>query len=101
MRVALVGDVRRIVVVRTLRGFADGFVSVLLAEYLLDLGFSPLRVGVVITGTLVGSAALTLAVGLIGEPVAVSNAAARARARSCCCTGHRVSQRHRVSCRSS
>ena len=49
---------------RALRGFADGFVSVLLAGYLSGLGFSPLQVGAVVTGTLVGSAALTLAVGL-------------------------------------
>jgi MFS family permease len=58
---------RRVVLVRTLRGFADGFVSVLLADYLLSHGYSPLRVGVVVTGTLVGSAGLTLLVGLTGH----------------------------------
>src|SRR3712207_3517480 len=63
-------EARRVVVVRTLRGFADGFVSVLLADYLLSLGFSPLRVGVIVTGTLVGSAVLTLAVGLTGHRLA-------------------------------
>ncbi len=47
-----------------IRGFADGFVSVLLAQYLTDLGFSPLRVGAIVTGTLLGSAGLTLAFGL-------------------------------------
>jgi len=62
-------DVRRVVVVRALRGFADGFVSVFLASYLLDLGYSPLRVGIIVTGTLVGSAALTLAVGLLAHRV--------------------------------
>jgi MFS family permease len=56
-------EVRRVVVGRTVRGFADGFVSVLLAQYLTDLGFSPFQVGLVVTGTLVGSAALTLAFG--------------------------------------
>lgn len=55
---------------RALRGFADGFISVLLAEYLLSLGFSPLRVGFIITATLLGSAALTLVVGLTGRRVA-------------------------------
>jgi len=59
-----VSDVRRVVVGRVIRGFADGFVSVLLAQYLLDLGFTPFRVGAVVTGTLIGSAALTLAFGL-------------------------------------
>jgi MFS family permease len=58
---------RRVVAVRALRGFADGFVSVLLADHLLSLGFSPFRVGVIVTGTLVGSAVLTLVVGLTGH----------------------------------
>jgi MFS family permease len=62
-------DSRRVVLVRTLRGFADGFVSVLLADHLLSLGFSPLRVGIIVTGTLVGSAVLTLVVGLTGHRV--------------------------------
>ncbi len=58
------GDVSRIVWGRTLRGFVDGFVSVLLAQYLTGLGFSPVKVGAIVTGTLVGSAAMTLAFGL-------------------------------------
>jgi MFS family permease len=62
-------DVSRVVLVRTLRGFADGFVSVLLAHYLVAIGFTPLQVGVIVTGTLVGSAALTLLVGLTGVRV--------------------------------
>jgi MFS family permease len=52
------------VATRGLRGFADGIVSVLLASYLTQLGFSPLAVGSVVTGTLLGSAALTIVVGL-------------------------------------
>lgn len=60
----MVDDVRRVVIGRVIRGFADGFVSVLLAQYLTDLGFSPFRVGAIVTGTLLGSAALTLAFGL-------------------------------------
>jgi MFS family permease len=52
---------------RALRGFADGFVSVLLAQYLVGLGLSPFEVGVVVTATLVGSAALTLAFGLVAH----------------------------------
>src|SRR5262245_29881170 len=57
-------DVRRIVSARAIRGFADGFVSVLLAQYLTDLGFSPVEVGAIVTGTLIGSAVLTLTFGL-------------------------------------
>jgi len=53
-----------VVLARTLRGFADGFVSVLLAQYLVGLGLSPFAVGAIVTATLLGSAALTLAFGL-------------------------------------
>ena len=63
-------DARRLVTARGLRGFADGMVSVLLASYLSDLGFSAGQIGVLITGTLLGSAALTLAVGLLGTRLA-------------------------------
>ena len=56
-------DVRRVVAGRIIRGFADGYISVLLAQYLTDLGFSPIQVGATVTGTLLGSAALTLAFG--------------------------------------
>jgi len=52
---------------RGLRAFADGFVSLLLPAYLTVLGFSPLQVGVIATATLIGSAALTLAVGVIAH----------------------------------
>src|SRR5262245_9715327 len=60
-------DAARLVYTRALRGFADGFVSVYLAQYLTLLGYSELQVGAVVTSTLVGSAALTLAVGLMAH----------------------------------
>src|SRR4051794_1226261 len=60
-------EAQRVVLVRSLRGFADGYVSVLLASYLISLDFSPVQVGAIVTGTLVGSAALTLVVGLTGH----------------------------------
>jgi MFS family permease len=50
---------------RAVRGFGDGFVSVLLPLYLTLRGLDSLRVGAVATATLVGSAALTLLVGLV------------------------------------
>ncbi len=62
---------RRLVAARAGRGFADGLVSVLLATYLSGLGFSPFRVGAVVTGTLVGSAALTLWTGLLAHRLPV------------------------------
>lgn len=52
---------------RGLRGTIDGTVSVLLAGYLGRLGLSPLAVGAIVTGTLVGSGVLTLGVGMIAH----------------------------------
>ena len=60
-------NVRAVVAARTLRGFIDGFVSVLLATYLSNLGFSPFQIGAIVTGTLIGSAAVTLGVGLLAQ----------------------------------
>ena len=60
-------DAPRLLLTRALRGFADGLVSVLLAAHLGALGFSPLQIGAVLAGTMVGSAALTLLVGLRGH----------------------------------
>src|SRR5262245_28424563 len=60
-------DTQLLIATRALRGFADGMVSVLLASYLSALGYSPLRVGAIVTGTLLGSAVVTLLVGLTGH----------------------------------
>ncbi len=49
---------------RGIRAFGDGLVSVVLAAYLVALGYSSARIGVIVSVTLLGSAALTLAVGL-------------------------------------
>jgi MFS family permease len=54
----------RVLVTRGLRAFGDGYVSLLLPVYLLNLGFSPLQVGLIATTTLLGSGLLTLLVGL-------------------------------------
>jgi MFS family permease len=51
---------------RGVREFGDGFVAVLLPAYLLILGFTPLQVGVVATASLLGSALMTMAVGIVG-----------------------------------
>jgi MFS family permease len=55
---------RPIVAARAVRAFADGFASVLLARYLQHLGFDGFQIGVIVTATLLGSAALTLWAGL-------------------------------------
>ncbi|MEA2649636.1 MAG: hypothetical protein QOG61_2071 [Candidatus Binataceae bacterium] len=57
-------DGKRLLATRALRGLADGAVSVLLPSYLTAIGFSSMRVGAIVFGTLLGSAALTLWVGL-------------------------------------
>jgi MFS family permease len=56
--------VRRAFWGRGLRAFADGYVSILLPIYLLELGFGAFEVGVIATATLLGSGSLTLLVGL-------------------------------------
>ena len=56
--------VQRLLIVRGLRAFGDGYVSLLLPLYLVELGFSPLQVGIIATITLMGSGLLTLVVGL-------------------------------------
>jgi MFS family permease len=50
---------------RGVRAFGDGFVSVLLPLHLTTLGFDGFQIGAVATATLLGSAALTLVVGLV------------------------------------
>src|SRR5687767_13411874 len=52
---------------RAVRDFGDGFAAILLPVYLLELGFSPLQIGVLATIALLGSALLTLGIGLIGS----------------------------------
>lgn len=55
--------VRRLLLAKALRGFGDGFVSLLLPLHLLQLGLGPFQVGVIATTTLLGSGVLTLLVG--------------------------------------
>lgn|GEM_PF-6987901 len=62
-------DVARIVLARMVRCFADGTASVLLPAYLTELGYSAAAVGAIATATLLGSAALTLGVGLFAHRV--------------------------------
>ena len=49
---------------RATRGFGDGFAAIILPAYLSELGFSPLQIGIIATAALLGSAALTLTIGL-------------------------------------
>ncbi|WP_245328998.1 MFS transporter [Bradyrhizobium centrolobii] len=52
---------------RAARGLGDGFATILLPAYLVELGYSPFQIGVVATGALLGTAILTLGVGWLGS----------------------------------
>ncbi len=60
-------DARWVLGARALRAFGDGFVSLLLPLYLLQLGFGAFAIGAVITSTLIGSALLTLWIGVVAH----------------------------------
>jgi MFS family permease len=62
-------DSSTILITRGIRSFGDGFVSVLLASYLADLGFGGGRIGAVATAALLGTALSTLAVGAWTERI--------------------------------
>src|SRR3954449_10016698 len=52
-------------VARGLRGFGDGFAIIILPAYMTALGYDAVAVGLVATASLLGTALLTLVVGLI------------------------------------
>lgn len=56
-------DSRVLLTTRGVRAFVDGIAYVLLPSFLLNLGFSGLQIGAVVTASLLGSAVLTLLVG--------------------------------------
>jgi MFS family permease len=56
-------DSSRLIMTRALRGFADGLVSILLPSYLTALGLSATQIGIILFGTLFGSALVTLWAG--------------------------------------
>ena len=60
-------DARVLLTTRGIRGFVDGIVSLSITALLPVFGFSALQVGVIVTGMMLGSAALTLLVGTKGH----------------------------------
>ena len=58
-------DIFYLYAARAARGFGDGFAAIILPAYLIEIGFNPFEVGVVATAALLGSAALTLAIGYL------------------------------------
>jgi MFS family permease len=59
-------DATRLLRTRALRALADGLVAVVLPSYLLARGCNATQVGAIVTATLLGSAAVTLTIGLRG-----------------------------------
>ena len=58
-------DVRTLFLARGLRGFGDGFATIILPAYLTAIGYNPIAIGIVLTASLLGTAIFTLAVGVI------------------------------------
>src|SRR4051812_41494059 len=56
---------------RAARGFGDGFAAIILPAYLIEIGFNPFEIGVVAAAALLGSAALTLAIGFLAPRYAL------------------------------
>src|SRR5260221_2166293 len=59
--------VRLLLTARAIRAFGDGSVSILLPVYLTRLGLGAFEIGAIATAMLLGSALMTLAVGLIAH----------------------------------
>jgi predicted MFS family arabinose efflux permease len=59
--------IRPVLIGRAMRAFADGYVAILLPVYLLALGLEAWQVGLLASATLLGSAAVTLALGAWGH----------------------------------
>jgi MFS family permease len=58
-------DVPLLYAARGTRGLGDGFAAIILPAYLIEIGFNPFEIGLVATAALLGSAALTLAIGFL------------------------------------
>jgi MFS family permease len=52
---------------RGVRGFGDGFASIILPAYLVAIGFNPFQIGLIAALALLGSAILTLGIGYFGS----------------------------------
>jgi len=60
-------DINLLYTARGLRGFGDGFAVILLPAYLSAIGYGSIDIGIVAAASLLGSAVLTLAVGLVAS----------------------------------
>ena len=58
-------NVKILYAARGVRGFGDGFATIILPAYLSAIGFGPVQIGVVATVALLGTSLLTLVIGFI------------------------------------
>ena len=58
-------DILLLYAARGARGFGDGFAIIILPAYLSAIGFSPAQIGLIASASLLGTALLTLGIGLI------------------------------------
>lgn len=59
--------IRRVLLVRGLRALGDGCMSLLLPFYLTTLGLDAVRIGVLVTATLLGSGIISITAGLLAQ----------------------------------
>ena len=60
-------DGKKILLARSLRTFAYGYLAVILALYLEQLGLHPVQVGIVLTAAIAGSAGMTIGWSLLAD----------------------------------
>ena len=64
-KIQLPSTIRIIYLARGLRGFGDGFATIVLPVYLTRIGYDLVQIGFVLTAALLGTALFTLAIGAI------------------------------------
>jgi MFS family permease len=52
---------------RGVRGFGDGFAVIILPAYLSAIGYDPVQIGIVATASLLGTALLTMVIGVVAS----------------------------------
>jgi MFS family permease len=60
-------DIRLMLVARGVRGFGDGFSTIVLPAYLVAIGFGTVEIGIVAAASLLGSALFTLGIGAVAQ----------------------------------
>jgi MFS family permease len=65
LRMTMSSNIALLYAARALRGFGDGFAIIILPAYLSAIGYDPVQIGIVVTASLLGTALLTLVVGMI------------------------------------